>query len=49
VLDQGKVADIGPHNELLERCAVYRQLWQQQNRHMDRGRQRALKSITTRE
>ena len=30
VLDRGKVADIGPHEEVLERCAVYRQLWQQQ-------------------
>ena len=35
VLDQGKVMDIGPHRELLERCAVYRQLWAQQNRHLD--------------
>ena len=43
VLDKGKVADIGPHEELLERCAVYRQLWQQQHRHMDGGRQRSLK------
>jgi ATP-binding cassette, subfamily B, bacterial HlyB/CyaB len=49
VLDKGKVIDIGPHEEVLERCAVYRQLWQQQNRHLDGGRQRLLKSITTRE
>jgi ABC-type bacteriocin/lantibiotic exporter with double-glycine peptidase domain len=49
VLDKGKVADIGPHEEVLERCAVYRQLWQQQNQHMDGGRQRSLKSITTQE
>ncbi|MCW3476827.1 peptidase domain-containing ABC transporter [Limobrevibacterium gyesilva] len=35
VLDQGKVMDIGPHLELLERCQVYRQLWLQQNRHLD--------------
>ena len=34
VLDQGKVMDIGPHRELVERCPVYRQLWLQQNRHM---------------
>jgi len=46
VLDQGRVADIGPHDALLERCALYRQLWQQQNRHLDGGRQRALKSIS---
>ena len=35
VLDKGKVADLGPHEEVLERCAVYRQLWQQQHRHME--------------
>ena len=46
VLDKGTVADIGPHSELLERCAVYRLLWQQQNRHMDGGRPRSLKAIT---
>ena len=47
VLDRGKVADIGPHEEVLERCAVYRQLWQQQHRHMEGGRQRSLRSITS--
>jgi ATP-binding cassette subfamily B protein len=36
VLDKGQVMDIAPHEKLLERCAVYRQLWAQQNRHMDR-------------
>jgi ATP-binding cassette subfamily B protein len=35
VLDQGKLMDIGPHSVLLERCSVYRQLWAQQNRHVD--------------
>ena len=35
VLDGGKVIDIGPHAELLERCAIYRHLWRQQNRHID--------------
>ena len=35
VLDRGKVMDIGPHTQLLETCTVYRQLWQQQNRHME--------------
>ena len=24
-----------PHTVLLERCAIYRALWLQQNRHMD--------------
>jgi ABC-type multidrug transport system fused ATPase/permease subunit len=35
VLDRGKVVDIGPHAELVERCAIYRLLWLQQNRHLD--------------
>jgi len=35
VLDQGRVVDMAPHRELLERCAIYRALWQQQNRHME--------------
>jgi ATP-binding cassette subfamily B protein len=35
VLDRGKLVDIGPHLELLERCQIYRQLWLQQNRHLE--------------
>ncbi len=35
VLDRGQVVDIGPHRKLVERCSVYRHLWQQQNRHID--------------
>jgi len=35
VMDKGRAVDMGPHRELVERCAIYRQLWQQQNRHMD--------------
>jgi ATP-binding cassette subfamily B protein len=35
VLEKGNVLDIAPHHVLLERCAVYRQLWAQQNRHLD--------------
>jgi ATP-binding cassette subfamily B protein len=34
VLERGKIMDIGPHAALLERCAIYRTLWNQQNRHM---------------
>jgi ATP-binding cassette, subfamily B, bacterial HlyB/CyaB len=34
VLDQGRVNDIGNHGELLDRCAIYRNLWRQQNRHV---------------
>ena len=35
VLEKGTVMDIAPHRVLLERCTVYRQLWAQQNRHLD--------------
>jgi ATP-binding cassette subfamily B protein len=35
VLEKGSVMDIAPHRTLLERCAVYRQLWAQQNRHLE--------------
>jgi ATP-binding cassette subfamily B protein len=34
VLERGRVADIGRHEELLGRCDVYRHLWNQQNRHL---------------
>jgi subfamily B ATP-binding cassette protein HlyB/CyaB len=34
VLERGKAMDIAPHATLLERCAIYRMLWNQQNRHM---------------
>ena len=37
VMERGRVADIAPHRVLLERCAVYRQLWAQQHRHVDGG------------
>ena len=33
-LDRGKVVDIGRHQQLVERCSVYKQLWYQQNRHL---------------
>jgi HlyB family type I secretion system ABC transporter len=45
VLDKGKVIDLAPHETLLERCDIYRMLWQQQNRHTESGRTPALKSI----
>jgi len=32
VLEQGRISDLAPHRTLLERCEVYRHLWQQQNR-----------------
>ncbi len=34
VLEQGRVLDYAPHATLLERCEIYRHLWQQQNRHL---------------
>jgi ABC-type bacteriocin/lantibiotic exporter with double-glycine peptidase domain len=34
VMDRGTVLDVGTHSELVERCAVYRMLWLQQNRHI---------------
>ncbi|NGZ05432.1 MAG: peptidase domain-containing ABC transporter [Magnetococcales bacterium] len=30
VLDRGEVIDFAPHDELLERCEIYRHLWEQQ-------------------
>jgi len=35
VLERGKVMDMAPHHVLVERCAIYRQLWLQQNRHLE--------------
>jgi ATP-binding cassette subfamily B protein len=32
VLDRGRVVDVGPHGQLLNRCTTYRQLWNQQTR-----------------
>jgi len=35
VLEQGKVYDLGTHEELLRRCDIYKHMWYQQNRHLD--------------
>jgi ATP-binding cassette, subfamily B, bacterial HlyB/CyaB len=35
VLERGRAVDIAPHCLLLERCAIYRQLWMQQSRHLE--------------
>ncbi|WP_407158194.1 peptidase domain-containing ABC transporter [Bradyrhizobium sp. STM 3557] len=35
VLERGRAVDIAPHRVLLERCTIYRQLWMQQNRHLE--------------
>ena len=34
VMQQGKLADSGRHEELLARCATYQQLWHQQTSHL---------------
>ena len=34
VLERGDVLDFAPHTVLLERCGVYRQLWETQTRHV---------------
>jgi ATP-binding cassette, subfamily B, bacterial HlyB/CyaB len=35
VLERGKVYDLGTHEELLQRCDIYKSMWHQQNRHLD--------------
>jgi ATP-binding cassette subfamily B protein len=37
VLEKGQLVDLAPHEVLLQRCALYRQLWQQQNRHLPKA------------
>jgi len=34
VLERGQLYDAGRHEELLERCDIYRGLWYQQNQHL---------------
>jgi HlyB family type I secretion system ABC transporter len=47
VMDKGQVVDVAPHTVLLERCAIYRALWLQQNRHMDpAGARAALMAVS---
>ncbi len=41
VMDRGRVIDMGTHDQLVERCAIYRHLWSQQNRHIDAAAERA--------
>jgi ATP-binding cassette subfamily B protein len=35
VLERGRVYDVGKHDELLQRCDIYKHMWYQQNRHLD--------------
>jgi ATP-binding cassette subfamily B protein len=34
VLERGRAIDFAPHAQLLERCDIYRHLWQQQTQHL---------------
>jgi ATP-binding cassette subfamily B protein len=38
VLERGRVHDIGRHDELLDRCDIYSNLWHQQHRHLQPSR-----------
>ena len=38
VMERGKVADIAAHSVLVDRCAIYKHLWAQQNRHLQPNR-----------
>jgi subfamily B ATP-binding cassette protein HlyB/CyaB len=38
VLERGRVYDIGSHDELLDRCEIYSNLWHQQHRHLQSSR-----------
>jgi ATP-binding cassette subfamily B protein len=46
VLERGKVYDLGTHEELLQRCDIYKQMWYQQNRHMDQRASRGSKNLS---
>jgi ATP-binding cassette subfamily B protein len=37
VMEKGKVYDIGTHHELLQRCDIYENMWQMQNRNTHTG------------
>jgi subfamily B ATP-binding cassette protein HlyB/CyaB len=45
VLDRGRVNDIGKHEELLDRCDIYSNLWHQQNQHVGSRSRRDLPSF----
>jgi ATP-binding cassette subfamily B protein len=35
VMENGRVYDIGRHEELIQRCDIYKQMWHQQNKHIE--------------
>jgi len=45
VLERGQVYDLGTHAELLQRCDIYKQMWYQQNRHLDPAGSDSLRLI----
>ena len=38
ILDNGKIADVGTHDELYARGGIYREIYDQQNGHKDEGK-----------
>lgn len=34
VIDRGRIVAVGKHNELMQSCQLYRELWKMQNRHL---------------
>ena len=47
VLERGKVYDCGTHEELLQRCDIYKHMWYQQNRHLDPRRSEDTRVIVS--
>jgi subfamily B ATP-binding cassette protein HlyB/CyaB len=45
VLERGRVYDAGRHDELLERCDIYRGLWHRQNQHLQTRPNHGLVSL----
>src|SRR5262249_22509393 len=45
VLERGRVYDCGPHEQLLERCDIYRGLWHRQNQHLKTRASHGLVSL----
>jgi ATP-binding cassette subfamily B protein len=45
VLERGRVYDIGRHDELLERCDIYSNLWHQQTSHVSTAPKRSKLSL----
>jgi ATP-binding cassette subfamily B protein len=48
VLERGRVHDFGRHDELLERCDIYSNLWHQQNQHVAAPAPRVAQGVTRR-